>query len=230
MRVLISETNWNSMTAAAGLEEAGFLVTRVNDGRELTDFAEFGAQNAIVVDADLPDMDAIRLIEHLRERNPLTPIYLLMKDDDWKGRCAAYDAGVDDVLIAPVHPAALAAQIRAGVRRTSGYSSRTVSVGALVLDTDLNAAQIGGNTLQLTRKEYEILELLVLHRERLVTREVFMNHLYAWEDEPDARIINVYLSRIRHQIETCGGAPEMLETVWGLGYRISATAPEKQAA
>jgi DNA-binding response OmpR family regulator len=89
------------------------------------------------------------------------------------------------------------------------------------LNTLTNTASIDANRLQLSRKEYEILELLTLKHGSLVTRETLMNHLYAWTDEPDSRIINVYLSRIRHQIEICGGDPALLETVWGLGYRMA---------
>ncbi|SFJ92896.1 response regulator transcription factor [Celeribacter neptunius] len=230
MRVLLAETNWNAMTAAAGLDDAGLLVTRVNDGRELMDFADFGEQNAIVLDLDVPDINAFKLIEQLRHRDPLMPIYALTAHDDWESRKRAYEAGADDVISGPVNPAFLAAQIKAAVRRTAGYASKSLQVGALTLDTDHNVATINGQELQLTRKEYEILEMLVLNRERLVTRETFMNHLYAWNDEPDTRIINVYLSRIRQQIELCGGEPDIVETVWGLGYRITARADAAQAA
>ncbi|WP_321366279.1 response regulator transcription factor [uncultured Celeribacter sp.] len=230
MRVLLAETNWNAMTAAAGLTEAGFLVTRVNDGRELMDFADFGEQSAIVLDLDMPDINGFKVIEQLRRKDPLKPIYALTEKTDWASRKKAYDCGADDVISGPVHPAALAAQIKAAVRRAAGYSSAALQVGALCLDTEQTLAMLHGKALQLTRKEYEILEMLVLNRERLVTRETFMNHLYAWDDEPDARIINVYLSRIRQQIENCGGDPEMVETVWGLGYRITSDTMRRKAA
>ncbi|WP_417241847.1 response regulator transcription factor [Celeribacter sp.] len=231
MRVLLAETNWNAMTAGAGLCEAGLLVTRVNNGTELLEFAKFGEQSAIVFDLDVPDMDGHKLLSDLRERHPLMPIYVLSQSEEWDARSRAYALGADVVMTGKVDPDYLAAQIKAAVRRTSGYSSALLQVGPMVLDTDLNRASIDGATLHLTRKEYEILEMLVLNRERLVTREAFMAHLYAWDDEPDARIINVYLSRIRQQIEVCGGDANMLETVWGLGYRISAQArPQGVAA
>ncbi|WP_417263898.1 response regulator transcription factor [Celeribacter sp.] len=230
MRVLLAETNWNAMTAAAGLCDAGFLVTRVNDGRELMDFADFGEQSAVVLDLDMPDINGFQLIEQLRRKDPLKPIYALTEQTDWACRKKAYDCGADDVISGPVHPAALAAQIKAAVRRTGGYSSAALQVGPLCLDTEQMIATMHGRALHLTRKEYEILEMLVLNRERLVTRETFMNHLYAWDDEPDARIINVYLSRIRQQIELCGGEAEMVETVWGLGYRITSDAAQKRVA
>lgn len=230
MRVLISETNWNSMSAAAGLAEAGFLVTRVNDGREMLDFAEFGEQSAVVMDLDMPDMDGLKLLEKTRRDHPLMPIYVLSGSSDWEVRKKAYEMGADDVIAGTVNPEMFAAQIRAAVRRVAGYTNSQLSMGILELNTDKNIAHIGGKELRLTRKEYEILELLVLNRERLVTREAFMNHLYAWDDEPDTRIINVYLSRIRGQIAECGGDSDMLETVWGLGYRISPVGPVSAAA
>ncbi|MBU0644864.1 MAG: response regulator transcription factor [Alphaproteobacteria bacterium] len=230
MRVLLSETNWNSMAAAAGLVDAGLLVTRVNDGREMMDFAEFGEQSAIVLDLDMPDMDGCKLIEHMRQRNPLIPIYVLSETENWDVRKKAYAMGADDVIYGPVNAAALAAQIKAAVRRTAGYSSKDLTIGPLILDTHHGIATLNGRALHLTRKEYEILEMLSLHRERLVTREAFMNHLYAWDDEPDARIINVYLSRIRQQIDLSGGEPDMVQTVWGLGYRIVSEPAAQQAA
>ncbi|WP_417268730.1 response regulator transcription factor [Celeribacter sp.] len=231
MRVLLAETNWNAMTAGAGLSEAGLLVTRVNDGTELLEFAKFGEQSAIVFDLDIPDMDGHKLLSDLRDRHPLMPIYVLSQNEDWAARRKAYELGADVVMAGDVNPAYLAAQIKAAVRRASGYASAQLKVGPMVLDTVLNHANINGTALHLTRKEYEILELLVLNRERLVTREALMAHLYAWDDEPDARIINVYLSRIRQQIEASGGDANMLETVWGLGYRISAQArPQGMAA
>ncbi|WP_417248354.1 response regulator transcription factor [Celeribacter sp.] len=230
MRVLLAETNWNAMTAAAGLVDAGLLVTRVNDGAEMLDFAKFGEQSAIVFDLDLPHMNGFDLLARLRDDHPLLPIYVLCASDDWAVRKRAFELGVDDVLAGPVNPDYLAAQIKAAVRRTYGYTCAELTVGDMALDLDHQIARINGKALHLTRKEYEILEMLVLQRERLVTREAFMSHLYAWDDEPDPRIINVYLSRIRQQIEACGGDGEMVQTVWGLGYRITARTDNAQAA
>ncbi|WP_460274247.1 response regulator transcription factor [Celeribacter sp. ULVN23_4] len=230
MRVLLAETNWNAMIAAVGLAEAGMLVTRVNDGRELMDFADFGEQNAIVLDLDMPDINPFNLIAQLRRKDPVMPIYALTERTDWESRKRAYDHGADDVLSGPVEADLLAARIKAAVRRSGGYASKALQVGELMINTETLTATHSGTPLQLTRKEYEILELLMLNRERLVTREMLMTHLYAWDDEPDARIINVYLSRIRQQIAACGGAPEIVETVWGLGYRITAGARLENAA
>lgn len=230
MRVLLAETNWNAMSAAVGLADAGMLVTRVNDGAEMLDFANFGEQSAMVFDLDIPDMSGFQLLADLRRDHPLMPIYVLCASDAWEVRKRAYELGADDVLTGAVDPVYLAAQIKAAVRRTHGYASADLEVGALSLDLDHNIARVNGKALHLTRKEYEILEMLVLQRERLVTREAFMNHLYAWDDEPDPRIINVYLSRIRQQIDAAGGDENMVETVWGLGYRITSRARVKHAA
>lgn len=230
MRVLLAETNWNSMTAATGLSQDGLLVTRVDTGAELLDFSRFGEQSAIVFDLDIGDMDGLALLSELRADHPKMPIFVLSASDAWDDRSKAYANGADVVISGAVDPLYLSARIKAAVRRSSGYATSSLCVGPLTINTKDNRATIDSAELQLTRKEYEILELLVLSRENLVTRETFMNHLYAWDDEPDGRIINVYLSRIRHQIETCGGDAEMLETVWGLGYRITATPQEAKKA
>ena len=208
------------MALASGLTRAGLLVTRVNDGHELLDFAKFGEQSAIVFDFNMVGLKGTTLLAELRRRHPRMPIYVLTEDARWDTRKQAFELGADDVFVGDRNVDVAAAQIMAAVRRASGYSSSEISLGMLMLDTLKNTATIDGTELQLTRKEYEILELLALNRGTLVTREAFMNHLYAWDDEPDSRIINVYLSRIRHQIEICGGDAAMLETVWGLGYRL----------
>jgi DNA-binding response OmpR family regulator len=230
MRILLAETNWNSMALASGLTKSGLMVTRVNDGHELLDFAKFEAQSAIVFDLNMVGMKGTTLLTELRTRHPRMPIYVLMENARWDTRKLAFELGADDVFVGDRNVDVAAAQIMAGVRRASGYSSANISLGALTLDTLNNTASIGGTMMQLTRKEYEILELLTLNRGTLVTREAFMNHLYAWDDEPDSRIINVYLSRIRHQIEVCGGDATMLETVWGLGYRIFEIEPTRKVA
>lgn len=230
MRILLAETNWNSMALASGLTKAGLIVTRVDDGHELLDFAKFGAQSAIVFDLNMVGVKGTTLLKELRARHPRMPIYVLMENAHWDTQKLAFDLGADDVFVGDRNVNVAAAQIMAGVRRASGYSSAIISLGALTLDTLSNTASIDGTMMQLTRKEYEILELLALNRGALVTREAFMNHLYAWDDEPDSRIINVYLSRIRHQIEACGGDATTLETVWGLGYRIFEIEPTRQVA
>jgi two-component system cell cycle response regulator CtrA len=221
MRILLAETNWNSMAIASGFAKAGLLVTRVNDAHELLDFAKFGEQSAIVFDLNMVGMKGTTVLTELRARHPRMPIYVLTESAQWDARKEAFRLGADDVFVGDRNVNAVAAQIMAGVRRASGFSSSEISFGALALNTVNNTASVDGNMMQLTRKEYEILELLTLKHGSLVTRETLMNHLYAWTDEPDSRIINVYLSRIRHQIEICGGDPALLETVWGLGYRMA---------
>lgn len=221
MRILLAETNWNSMALATGLTKAGMLVTRVNDGHELLDFAKFDAQSAIVFDFNMVGLKGTTLLSTLRNQHPHMPIYVLTEDAQWETRKKAFELGADDIFVGDRNIEVSAAQIMAAVRRAAGFSSSDITLGALTLDTLRNTASIGGAQLQLTRKEYEVLELLSLNSGTLVTREAFMNHLYAWDDEPDSRIINVYLSRVRQQIAACGGEADMLETVWGLGYRIS---------
>lgn len=213
------------MSAARSLDTAGLLVTRVNTGEELLDFAEFGQQSAIVFDMDLPDMKGLELMRQLRDLCRVTPIFVLTSNDNWDHVSRIYDLGADAVLRDTGDARELVARIKSAVRRVNGHANGIVQIGDMTVDTQAQTVALGAVEMRLTRKEYEIVELLSLRRETLVSRDVLLNQLYAWDDEPDAKIINVYLCRIRNQIAISGGDPNMLETVWGMGYRLNALAP-----
>ncbi|MGH1331278.1 MAG: response regulator transcription factor [Paracoccaceae bacterium] len=231
MRILLADTTWTSATAAADLRAAGYFVTQVNDGAELLDFAKDGAQSAIVFDVDLPDQSGESALRKLRALHPHLPIFLLTKSAEWSAHQRLFDLGADDVIAGEFSSQELAARLRAAVRRSGGFALPQLPLGPLSIDTNAQIARINDVQLHLTRKEYEIVEMLALARDRMVSRDEIMSQLYAWEDEPSARIINVYLSRIRTQISAAGGNPDMVETVWGLGYRLNPSiAPERIAA
>ncbi|MGC8202110.1 response regulator transcription factor [Aliiroseovarius sp. PTFE2010] len=224
MRILLAETSWHSATAAADLRKSGFLVTAVNDGSELMEFATDSAQSAIILEMNLPDMDGFDLVSKLRAADSKMPIFVLAEEGDWDFSKRLFELGADDVLVGKFSPAELAERVRAAVRRSGGYGTVTLQVGDLAVNTRDQSATFAGQPIKLTRKEYEIVEMLALNRDRMVSRDEIMAQLYAWEDEPAARILNVYLSRIRSQIAGAGGVPEVLQTVWGLGYRLHSSA------
>ncbi|MFT6452810.1 MAG: DNA-binding response OmpR family regulator [Halocynthiibacter sp.] len=224
MRILLADTTWTSATAAADLRTSGFFVTQVNDGAELLDFAKDGAQSAIIFDQDLPDEDGASILRKLRALHPQLPIFVLTSETEWSHRKHLFDLGADDVIVGEFSTQELSARVRAAVRRTGGFALPQLPLGALAIDTCTQTVSVEGNRLHLTRKEYEILEMLALSRDRMVSRDEIMSQLYAWEDEPSVRIINVYLSRIRAQIAAAGGNQDVVETVWGLGYRLNVNA------
>lgn len=230
MRILLADTTWTSATAAADLRASGFFVTQVNDGVELLDFAKSGVQSAIIFDYDLPDQDGAGVLRKLRALHPKLPIFVLSQNANWPLRKRLFELGADDVIIGEFSTQELCARVYAAVRRSGGFAVPQLSLGALTIDTTAQKASINGAVLRLTRKEYEILEMLAFAHDRMVSRDEFMGQLYAWEDEPSARIINVYLSRIRSQIAAAGGDLDMIETVWGLGYRFNLDASLKRNA
>jgi len=229
MRILIAETTWHSATAAADLRRAGFLLTRVESAAEVLDYAEGAAQSAIVLEADMPDMPAPTLVARLRGLLPATPIFALSRANGWAPQAPLWQAGADDVLCGRFRGPELAARLRAAIRRAGGYGADRIALDGLAIDTAAQEVTCQGTHLRLTRKEYEIVETLALARDRMVTRDELMARLYAWEDEPCPRILNVYLSRIRGQIAAAGGDPALVETVWGLGYRIAPAAMAQAA-
>jgi len=154
-------------------------------------------------------------------------IYGLGSDTDWRMRTQLLELGADDVFAYTSNVERRATQIRAQACRVAGFAGGGIDWGPLHLDMRGLRVSVSGQQLTLTRKEYEIIEILALHNAQLIDREALMSHLYAWHNEPNDKIITVYLSRIRSEIKRCGGDPSILETVWGMGYRLS---PEHNAA
>lgn len=221
MRILMSETTWHSATIATDLARAGFLLTRADTGAETLVYATDGAQSAILIDHDLPDMSAHHLLRRLRYLHPRMPLFVLIPAKmDWPDRKILFDHGADDLIPTALPAVELVARLRAAIRRAGGFAAPVLGLGALQIDTSDQSVTIHGRPLSLTRKEYEILEMLALARNRMISRDALMNQLYALSDEPGARILNVYLSRIRSAISAAGGDPAMVETIRGAGYLL----------
>ncbi|GAA6187921.1 response regulator transcription factor [Litorivita sp. NS0012-18] len=230
MRILISDTNWTTAALARDLRAAGFFVTEANDGEELIEFALNGMQDAILFDLDLPDMKGADVLRSLRAILPHTPICTTGAKVDGTLRVKLMDAGADDVFARDTDGALIAAHLRAFVRRTNGFATPLLRNGSLEIDLSAQSVSIQGTPLHLTRLEYELIEMLSLRSGILVTREMIMSQLYAWEDEPDPKIIDVYICRIRSKMAALGAADDLIHTSFALGYRIDLPAPAAMAA
>lgn len=230
MRILISDTNWTTAAIARDLRAAGFFVTEANDGEELIEFALNGMQDAILFDLDLPDMKGADVLRSLRAILPHTPICTTGAQVDGALRVKLMEAGADDVFARDTDGALIAAHLRAFVRRTKGFATPLLRNGSLEIDLNAQSVSIQGTPLHLTRLEYELIEMLSLRSGILVTREMIMSQLYAWEDEPDPKIIDVYICRIRSKMAALGAADDLIHTSFALGYRIDLPAPVPMAA
>jgi DNA-binding response OmpR family regulator len=233
MRILLSETTWSASAIAAELERTGYLVTRADDGQTVIDYAGLSQEDAILLDADLPDLGALACLRELRSRRPQTAILVLTGRNEDTLRLAALMAGADDALCRDAQPREIAARIGAIARRRAGFPAAPVLAGGIELDLFGRTAQVGGQPVRLSRLEFALVEFLALRAGSVMSDDDIMTHLYGLDDTPEDGIVKVFVSHIRRKIEVAGGDPAALTTVWGRGYRLemeSAPARTEQAA
>ena len=224
MRALLIERN-DSQAQAVEL-----ILTRSGAVVEIADTAEDGVDLALNYDYDiillgmnLADMRGIDVIKRLRRNKVAIPVLALSARTEVADRVAALNAGADDYLAKPFAGEELCARVTSLVRRSRGFASSDIAMGNLVLNLDAHSVSIDGKDVHLTGKEYQVLELLVVRRDTAVTKEMMLNHLYGGVDEPEIKIIDVFVCKLRKKIRAMTGAS--IETVWGRGYLMCETAP-----
>jgi two-component system, cell cycle response regulator CtrA len=219
MRVLQVEDDERSARATElGLSSRGIQVYSVPIGEEGVDLAKLYDYDLIIVDLGLPDMTGSDLIRLVRRAKVSTPILVLTGENDQLQKVRALEGGADDYLTKPFSIDELAARVQALVRRSRGYSESELRVGNMVVDLGKREANISGHPLWLTPREYQMLELLTLRRGLTVTKEAFLNHMYGGMDEPEVKIIDVYVCKIRKKMTAVTTNNVSIETVWGRGY------------
>ena len=220
MRFLVTDTTWNMAILARYLREAGEFVSEAADGEDLLHLASAGRQNAILIDADLPDVDLIPLIRRLRAEHPRTVICVFDRNPTEDRRTRAMLHGADDVVASPGDFRAIHSQLQAYVRRASGYAEALLDCSDLKIDITKRHVTHAGLMIHLTRLEYELVEFLALRNGGLVTRDEIMLQLYAWEKEPDPKIIDVYICRIRAKLTAAGAPDDVIVTSFAQGVRL----------
>jgi two-component system, cell cycle response regulator CtrA len=221
VRILIIEDD--EITASSlelFLKSEGFRTHVETLGEEALEVAKHYEYDAILMDLNLPDMPGLEVLRKLRLNKVSTPVLVLsgMADMDSKLKCLG--AGADDYLIKPANHAELAARMRAVVRRAKGHAQSVIQIGDLAVNLDIKSAEIGGERVPLSCKEYQMLELLALRRGTTLTKETFLNHLYGEMDEPEAKIIDVFVCKLRKKLAAFTQGRNYIETVWGQGYLI----------
>ena len=221
MRILIIEDD--EITASSlelFLKSEGFRTHVETLGEEALEVAKHYEYDAILMDLNLPDMPGIEVLKKLRLNKVATPVLVLsgMADMDTKLKCLG--AGADDYLIKPANHAELAARMRAVVRRAKGHAQSVIQIGDLAVNLDIKSAEVDGERVPLSCKEYQMLELLALRRGTTLTKETFLNHLYGEMDEPEAKIIDVFVCKLRKKLAAFTNGRNYIETVWGQGYLI----------
>ena len=220
MRVLLVE---DDLTAARGvslmLKSSGAVVDHTDTGEEALELARHYEYDIILLDIMLPDIEGYEVVRRLRLARNDTPVLILSGLARPQAKVKGLGMGADDYITKPFDRAELLARMQAIVRRCKGFSQPALCVGPLQLNLDSREVTVDGKPVHLTGKEYAILELLVLRKGMVLTKEAFLNHLYGGMDEPEMKIIDVFICKLRKKLMQAG-ADNMIGTVWGRGYMV----------
>jgi DNA-binding response OmpR family regulator len=212
-----------------GLEEEGYAVDVSSDGQDALFRGTQVAYDAIVLDAMLPLLDGYEVCRELRTRQRWSPVLMLTARDGVGDRVRGLDAGADDYLVKPFAFAELAARLRALLRRGVGERPTVLSVGDLQLDPAMHTVTRAGEEIELTAKEFALLELLMRHPGQVLTRTRILEHVWDFAFDPVSNVVDQYVAYLRRKIDRPFGR-EDLETVRGTGYRLRASAAASTSA
>lgn len=216
MRVLVVEDDPDlNRQLAAALKDAGYVVDSAKDGEEGHFLGDTEPYDAVILDIGLPVMDGISVLEEWRRAGRTMPVLLLTARDRWSDKVQGIDAGADDYVAKPFHVEEVLARVRALVRRAAGHAANEIECGSVRLDMKAGRVTVDGNPVKLTSHEYKVLEYLLHHRDRVVSRTELIEHLYDQDFDRDSNTIEVFVGRLRKKMPS-----ELIETVRGLGYRI----------
>ena len=229
MRVLLVE---DDTATAQGIEmmlrSEGYVCDTTDMGEDGLEIGKLYDYDIIILDLMLPDMDGYEVLRRLRAARVKTPILILSGLSGLDDKIKGLGVGADDYLTKPFDKRELVARIQAIVRRSKGHSDSVISTGKLTVNLDTRTVEVEGQPLHLTGKEYGILELLSLRKGTTLTKEMFLNHLYGGMDEPELKIIDVFICKLRKKLAAATDGKNYIETVWGRGYVLRE--PEEKAA
>ncbi len=219
MRILLVEDDpTTSRSIELMLNHANLNVYATDLGEEGIDLAKLYDYDLILLDLNLPDMNGLEVLRQLRLARIDTPTLILTGSDDTEDKIKGFGFGADDYMTKPFHREELVARIHAIIRRSKGHSQSIIKTGSVDVNLDAKTVEVEGRTVHLTGKEYQILELLSLRKGTTLTKEMFLNHLYGGMDEPELKIIDVFICKLRKKLATATGGDNYIETVWGRGY------------
>ena len=227
MRVLLVEDDpTTSKSIEMMLTHANLNVYTTDMGEEGIDLAKLYDYDLILLDLGLPDMNGHEVLRQLRLAKVDTPILILSGSDDTENKIKGFGFGADDYLTKPFHREELVARIHAIIRRSKGHSQSVVKTGEILVNLDAKTVEAGNKPVHLTGKEYQMLELLSLRKGTTLTKEMFLNHLYGGMDEPELKIIDVFICKLRKKLANATDGANYIETVWGRGYVLRDPQPE----
>jgi two-component system cell cycle response regulator CtrA len=229
MRILLVEDDpTTSRSIELMLTHANLNVYCTDLGEEGVDLAKLYDYDLILLDLNLPDMNGHEVLRQLRLARVDTPILILSGSDDTDNKLKGFGFGADDYMTKPFHREELVARIHAIIRRSKGHAQSVIRTGKIAVNLDAKTVDAEGKSVHLTGKEYQMLELLSLRKGTTLTKEMFLNHLYGGMDEPELKIIDVFICKLRKKLAEATGGQNYIETVWGRGYVLRDPAPQAQ--
>ena len=218
MRILLVDSD---LQAAAHLSQtlrtAAFTVDHTSSGEEAIEMLRHYDYDLMVLELMLNDIEGYDVIRRVRAARITTPVLVLSALLRPQAKIRAFSMGADDYMTKPYDSGELVARLQAVMRRSRGFSEPCLRIGNLELDLNGKNVTVEGNPLHLTGKEYAILELLVIRKGSVLTKDAFLNHLYGGIDEPEMKIIDVFICKLRRKLQNVG-AGNLIATVWGRGY------------
>jgi two-component system cell cycle response regulator CtrA len=231
MRVLLVEDDSSvAKSIELMLQSEGYIVDSTDLGEDGLEIGKLYDYDIIILDLMLPDIDGYEVLRRLRAARVTTPILILSGLSDLDNKIRGLGFGADDYLTKPFDKRELIARIQAIVRRSKGHSDSIIRTGRLTVNLDTRTVEVDGQPLHLTGKEYGILELLSLRKGTTLTKEMFLNHLYGGMDEPELKIIDVFVCKLRKKLAAATHGDNYIETVWGRGYVLRDPHEDTQAA
>jgi two-component system cell cycle response regulator CtrA len=219
MRILLVEDDaTTSAIIELVLRKEDFIVDTTDLGEDGLEIGKLYDYDIIILDLMLPDIDGYEVLRRLRAARVRTPVVILSGQIELDDKIKGLGFGADDFMTKPFDMRELTARIRAIVRRSLGHPVSVICTGRLVVNLDGHFASVDDRPLHLTPKEYGVLELLSMRKGTTLTKEVFLSHLYSGMDEPELKIIDVFICKLRKKLKEATGGQHYIETVWGRGY------------
>ncbi|OHB30758.1 MAG: DNA-binding response regulator [Phenylobacterium sp. RIFCSPHIGHO2_01_FULL_69_31] len=233
MRVLLIEDDrMMARSIEMMLNASGFIVDKTDAGEDGIDLSGVYDYDLILLDLSLPDMSGLDVLRTLRRGRNETPIMILSGTAQIDSKVKALSLGADDYMTKPFHKDELVARLRAVIRRSKGHAQSLITVGDMVIDLDAKVVHVNDQRIHLTGREYQTLELMALRKGKAITKDIFLSSLYGGMDEPGAKIVDVFICKLRKKLAPVTDGRHVIETVWGGGYvlREAGAIPESTAA
>jgi len=219
MRILIIEDDQaTAKSIQLNLRTEGFICDISAVGEDGLEIGKRYEYDLIILDIMLPDIDGYEILRRLRAIHIQTPVLILSGLSDIDDKIKGLGFGADDYLTKPFDRSELLARVKAVIRRAKGHCKSEIKVGRMTVNLTTRMVDVDGKTLHLTGREYAIIELLAIRKGSTLSKEIFLNHLYGGMEEPEFKIIDVFICKLRKKLADALGGENYIETIWGRGY------------